>query len=119
MKKRILTLFTAIAIILVLTQTQIANAVASFFFIGLVPGTNYSMPFWAMMSINGFLGLILLSWLSHQSLYIGDTAYQEKLAKERAREKVIQNTISRANSKANRSGRRVKRDYKVATSSTN
>lgn len=82
-----------------LMQPAVYYTLLSFLFIGLVPGTQITLPFWVMWIIFCIIAGVALAWLFNQTLYIGDHAYTEKIAKAKAREHVLKTT---AKTKTNR-----------------
>lgn len=97
MKRVLLAMVIFASLAVLLAQPVVMNALISFLFAGVVPGTSYTLPFWLMETILIVIGLILLGFLSRQTLYIGDTAYAKKRAGRAARAKIARD-ISRRGS---------------------
>ena len=61
-----------IAIIVIVMQPDIFNAIIAFLLVGVIPGTSYRLPFWATMLLAGVLALLLVVATSRNSLMIGE-----------------------------------------------
>ena len=95
---------------------DIANALLAFMFVGIIPGTDMSLPFWAMGLFIVIAAAIAIVWLGNQSLYIGDRSYQQKQAKAAAREYVLEHVAATSETKAKAVRRApAKRRAKTAT----
>lgn len=109
-------------VVIILTQSFVSNAIIAFLFAGVVPGTSYVLPFWAMTLVLAAIGYAALKWLSKDTLYIGDSAHRQQQAKAEARAYVLQH-VARSRSKAATklpkptSSKRRKRSYQTAPSS--
>ena len=123
MSKKALALAIAIlAVALLILVPDVTNALLAFIFIGIIPGTDISLPMWAMGLFIIITAAIAITWLSSQSLYIGDRVYQQKQAKASARdyvlEKVSKSPAKKSTPRTRSSRRTSKQDYQVATSSS-
>lgn len=67
-------------------QPIVIDATFGFLFAGIVPGTDIVLPFWAMSLVLASVGLIALNWLMGHTLYIGDSAYEQRRMKKTARQ---------------------------------
>jgi len=56
-----------------LCYEPVQQALFNFVFLGIVPGTHYVLPFWAIASLSIFVTIVLLVWLSRQSMFIGES----------------------------------------------
>lgn len=72
MVKTSLGLVIGIGSIVALVQPDVFNAIVAFLLVGLVPGTSYTLPFWATILIAGAIAWLLIIILSKQSLLIGE-----------------------------------------------
>jgi hypothetical protein len=79
-----------LALLILFNLPTIITVIFELILLGAVPGTTISIPFWVMLPLMVFLGFIVVHWLSHQPLYIGNLEYQEKLARQLARKKVAE-----------------------------
>lgn len=86
------TIIAIIVIIFALKQPVVINALIAFLFAGVLPGTNIILPFWATSLIALMIGFLAIRWLMKDPLYIGDSAYQQKQAKAKARNYVLSQT---------------------------
>lgn len=74
-----------LGIIFVAVQPVVLDAIFGLVFLGLVPGTSYSLPMWLMALV--YLSAILVGvwYLNAQTVYIGDRRHRDKLARQKAR----------------------------------
>lgn len=72
------------------TQFGIFEAVVEFMFLGMIPGTTITLPFWLLGSFYLLVGIAGIIWISAQPLYIGDYAHQDKVARALARKRVTE-----------------------------
>lgn len=86
-------LVVVVGVVLIVT-TDIVDALSGFILAGVVPGTRIVIPFWAMILLTFTASISLVAWLLRQPLYIGDTANQDKAARQRARDHVLKQTTS-------------------------
>ena len=95
MNKRTLQIGGVLLGLLVLVQPVVFTAIVSLLFLGIVPGTNIVIPFWAMAIFYIISCFALFEYIGRQPLYIGDMKHQEKVARQLAREKVLNQAASR------------------------
>jgi hypothetical protein len=77
-----------------MTQPRIENAMLALIFLGMIPGTSISIPSWIMFLVS-IVGIVTaVRWISGQPLFIGSREYQEKLARQLARKKVLAMTAA-------------------------
>ena len=88
MKKTIISILLITVLVGIMSQPVVHNALMALLFLGIIPGTNIQIPFWAMFILFFGGGYILLRWLMSQPLYIGGIAQQEHTARQLARKKV-------------------------------
>ncbi len=88
MKKAVIILASMIGIGVIFSISPLLNYICAFLFAGIIPGTGYVLPFWAMSLILGYIGVVAINWLMKQSLFIGDDPYTQTRARERARASV-------------------------------
>lgn len=86
--KRLIIAILFIGIIITLAQPGASNMLLELLFLGIVPGTDVQIPFWAMIIIFLGGGSALIYWLGSQPLYIGGIAKQDQTARKLARKKV-------------------------------
>lgn len=105
-------------VIVALVQPSIMDAFLTFLFIGIIPGTAITLPFWLMSLLLVTVAYVAIRWVSKDPIYIGDTPHQQQQNKKAARDYVLRKTTQPKSSKQRRPGflRRRKRDYQVATS---
>lgn len=77
-----------LCLIILLVRPEILGALFAFIFLGLIPGTQLSLPFWAMLIIYALGAILVIRWLISQPLYVGNLAKQEQTARAIARKKV-------------------------------
>lgn len=89
MKRIIIFITGGIALLLTLSQPVVMNMFFALLFLGIVPGTDVIIPFWA--AFIGFIigSMILIGWLLSQPLYIGSIAAQQQTARQIARKRVV------------------------------
>ncbi|MEO5691205.1 MAG: hypothetical protein ABIQ64_03400 [Candidatus Saccharimonadales bacterium] len=92
MQKVIIKTSIVIVLLALVLQPIVLNAVFSFLFAGIVPGTQITLPFWAMSCILFSIGYGATLWLKRDMLYIGDVRGIEKQRKQTARAYVAQKT---------------------------
>lgn len=121
-KKAFVLLIAIITIMVLLFVPDVLNALLAFIFIGIIPGTDFSLPMWAMGLFIVITAAVAVTWLSSQSLYIGDRTYQQKQAKAAAREyvleKVSKSPAQKSTPRTRSTRRTAKQDYQVATISS-
>lgn len=88
MRKITLPASIVLALLLFFYLPEIMTAIFNFVFLGAIPGTKNSVPFWIMLPSMVFLGFLVVRWITHQPMYIGNLAEQEKLARQLARKRV-------------------------------
>lgn len=86
--RTLLPIALAVAGLWLLLKTGIIDAVFLFVFLGMIPGTNYALPAWLVFTTTLIGSVLLINWLRHQPLFIGDLARQEKTARQLARKRV-------------------------------
>lgn len=71
-----------------LSQPIVIDTMLAFFVLGIIPGTDTTIPFW--ITFLGFIvsGIVAISWLSTQPLYIGSIPTQEQTARKLARKRI-------------------------------
>ena len=77
-----------LCLIILLVRPEILGGLFAFIFLGLIPGTQLSLPFWAMLIVYAIGAILVIRWLISQPLYVGNLAKQEKTARAIARKKV-------------------------------
>ena len=87
-KRIIIVLFAFIALCVALTSPYVLNTIVNFVFLGLIPGTDITVPFWLMLIAFIAVTILLIRWLTNQPLYIGSLASQEQTARQIARKKI-------------------------------
>ena len=87
-KQLILGLIT-LGVLVLLIRPEILAAVFTLIFLGMVPGTTYSVPSVVMFAIYAVVAILVIAWLARQPMYIGNQARQEKTARALARKKVL------------------------------
>jgi hypothetical protein len=113
MRKIILPASIILALIALLNLSAITTALFNFVFLGAIPGTQTNVPFWVMLPSMVFLGFVVVRWITHQPMYIGNLAEQEKLARQLARKRVAKTIeASRATSKVQSTP--AKKQYRAA-----
>lgn len=104
-------------ILIIVIQPFIFNAVCTFLFAGVIPGTDIVLPFWAMSLILASLAFTAIKWVRKEPIYIGDTVHETQLNKRHAREYVLQKAAAKPKATTQRPlFKRRKRSYRVATS---
>lgn len=90
-KQRIIGL-TALGVFVLLIRPDILGVIFALVFLGMIPGTTLSLPFWLMLIVYVLGALIIVRWLAQQPMYVGNMSRQEKTARAIARKKVISKT---------------------------
>ena len=62
MKKRITIGIASCIIIIAVSNGKILNAILNLLIVGIVPGTSYSVPYWAMMAIYCLIITLLVTY---------------------------------------------------------
>ena len=89
MNKRILTKLAIFSVLAVLVlKLDVLGGVFALVFLGMIPGTNLSIPPAVMMIAYPLIIIATVNWLTHQPLYIGSQEKQEKTARAIARKRV-------------------------------
>jgi|GEM_PF-1549603 len=88
MKRTYLVTLGLIGLIVLGTQPQFAAVIIEFMFLGMIPGTTLTLPFWVIGSFYLVVITAGLVWISNQPLYIGDQPHQDKVARALARQKI-------------------------------
>lgn len=81
-----------LTIIVLVLQPAVINPLLGLLFLGLVPGTTYTLPFWTMGVFYLLVIYNCLRYILRQDIYIGDTAQQGKIARRQARNKIVKQT---------------------------
>lgn len=89
MKRYILIILALITFFVVISHPSVAAALLLFLFLGIIPGTNITVPFWVLLPTYTIGAIILMYWLSTQPLYIGSQASQGQTARNLARKKIV------------------------------
>jgi uncharacterized membrane protein len=77
-----------IAVIVLVLQFDLLGVLFALVFLGMIPGTDLSIPPWVMMIGYPLAIVAAIFWLVHQPLYIGSREKQEKTARAVARKRV-------------------------------
>lgn len=88
MRRNIAIIILAIGCLLFVLHPSTLNAVFALIFLGLLPGTSVSIPFWIMLPATLCIAFVLVRWIMHQPMYIGSLETQEKTARTLARKNV-------------------------------
>ena len=84
-------------IVVLLLQSVIINPLFNLIFLGMIPGTSITLPFWVMGLFYLFVIYACVKYISKQQLYIGDPVTQGKTARRIARAKVTKKKQPRTN----------------------
>jgi len=95
-KYRIAQVATLVAFVILALQFDLFGALFALVFLGLIPGTNLSIPPALMMIAYPIAIIAVVFWLAHQPLYIGSQEKQEKTARAVARKRVAKKTSKAA-----------------------
>lgn len=97
-------LVTKVGLVLVIAymaiQPVVLDAIFGFIFLGLIPGTSYSLPMWLMALI--YLSAILFAiwYLNKQTAYIGDRRQRDKQARQKARRSIAKQRAKKTTDQA-------------------
>jgi hypothetical protein len=69
-------------------------------FLGVIPGTTITVPTWMILVGSTAGSYLAIRWILDQPLFIGNRQYQEKLARQLARKKVLAMTATPASDAA-------------------
>lgn len=61
-------------VFIVCVQTQLLSIAFTFLVLGILPGTDFIVPSWAILITYPLLFIASLAWLNTQPLFIGETA---------------------------------------------
>jgi len=92
-KPAIITIGIIVALV-VLIQPGVSNAIFALIFLGMIPGTNVSIPSWAMLLMSAIGIILAIRWITNQPLFIGSRIHQERTARQLARKKVLAMTAA-------------------------
>jgi cell division protein FtsW (lipid II flippase) len=85
---------SVISLLVLLAQPAIGNSLLMMLFLGIIPGTSIVLPTW-MILLSAVLGsYIAIRWIMNQPMFIGNQEYQEKVARQLARKKVLSMTAT-------------------------
>lgn len=84
----------AIAIIAAI-QLKVLDGLFALIFLGMIPGTDMSIPPTIMMLVYPAAILAAIYWLARQPLYIGSQEKQQKTARAVARKRVAKKTSAK------------------------
>ena len=113
MRKIILPASIVLVILFFFYLPEIVTIVFNFVFLGAIPGTKNNIPFWIMLPSMVFLGFLVVRWITHQPMYIGNLAEQEKLARQLARKRVAK-TIQASRATHTSVAKPAKKQYRTA-----
>ncbi len=91
-KRTLLKVLVIATLLFCIVQLNLLGAIFALLFLGLVPGTDFSIPPAVMMVLYPIAILGAIYWLAHQPLYIGSQQKQEKTARAVARKRVAKKT---------------------------
>lgn len=94
--RKTLTVFILVAVILLIVRPEILGSVFALIFLGLIPGTDWSIPSLVMFLVYAVVAVLVIRWLVRQPLYIGNMSKQEKTARAIARKKVLKSKAKKA-----------------------
>jgi len=89
LNRKIVAALVIIAVVLLIVRPEILSSIFALIFLGLIPGTDLSIPSLVMFPIYAIVAFFVLRWLIRQPLYIGNMSKQEKTARAIARKKVL------------------------------
>lgn len=93
MNKVLVAKVVAVAILVIcVVQLNLLGALFALIFLGMIPGTDLSIPPLVMMLTYPIAIVGAIYWLAHQPLYIGSQEKQEKTARAVARKRVAKKT---------------------------
>ena len=97
MNKRLVAKVVAVAILVIcVVKLNIFSILFALVFLGMIPGTDLSIPPVVMMLLYPLAIIAAIYWLAHQPLYIGSKEKQEKTARAVARKRVAKKTSKTA-----------------------
>lgn len=100
MNKRLVAKVLAVAILVIcIIKLNIFGALFALVFLGMIPGTDMSIPPLVMMLFYPVAIIGAVYWLAHQPLYIGSQQKQEKTARAVARKRVAKKTTRKTAAK--------------------
>lgn len=95
-KKMIVKVVALVVAITLALKFDLLGVLFALVFLGMIPGTNLSIPP-AIMMIGYPLAIVAaIFWLAHQPLYIGSKEKQDKTARAVARKRVAKKTSKAA-----------------------
>ena len=89
LNRKTLTALIVVAVILLIVRPEILGSIFALIFLGLIPGTNLSIPSLVMFLVYGIVAVLVIRWLVRQPMYIGNMSKQEQTARSIARKKVL------------------------------
>lgn len=88
-RKQLFVGLCAFVVFILLVRPEILGALFALVFIGMIPGTNASVPSLVMFIAYALMAIFVILWLARQPMYIGNKTKQEKIARSLARKKVL------------------------------
>ena len=83
-----------VTLLVLLTTPAVGNALLAMLFLGVIPGTSVTVPTWMILVGSTAGSYLAIRWILNQPLFIGNRQYQEKLARQLARKKVLAMTAT-------------------------
>lgn len=94
-RRHIIIAIVVFALVAVLIKPNIVSAFFVFIFMGIVPGTNYTLPSWVSL-LGLFLALMLsIRWLLYQPTYQPVATTKDRALRHAARRRVLKQTSVR------------------------
>ncbi len=94
-RRHIIIAIVVFAMVAILIKPSILSALFVFIFMGIVPGTNYTLPSWVSL-LGLFLALMLsIRWLLYQPTYQPVATTKDRALRHAARRRVLKLTTPR------------------------
>lgn len=91
-KQMIIKLVALVVIVVLALKLDVLGGLFALVFLGMIPGTDLSIPPAVMMIGYPIAIIAAVFWLAHQPLYVGSREKQEKTARAVARKRVAKKT---------------------------
>lgn len=89
LNRKVVTALIIVAVFLLIVRPEILGSIFALVFLGLIPGTDFSIPSIVMFPIYAVVAILVIYWLVRQPMYVGNMSRQEKTARSIARKKVL------------------------------
>lgn len=102
------------AALALITHPAFMGVIFELVFLGIIPGTALSIPFWIMLPASVLIGFLAIRWIMGQPMYIGNLEHQEKTARALARKNVAKKVAKHRATSKGKASTTAKKQYRTA-----